>query len=153
MPGALGALSEALDLTAPRERGLDEFARAVHAQAMVVRFDPQVEKAIALMRGSLDRRWTVSALARAVGLSRPAFARRFVAARGMSPLRFLTRLRMQRAAALLAESDAGLSRIASDVGYDSEFAFNRAFKRFYLRSPGAFRRELRSSFTPVMRAA
>jgi transcriptional regulator GlxA family with amidase domain len=120
---------------------------------MVVRFDPQVEKAIALMRGSLDRRWTVSALARAVGLSRPAFARRFVNARGMSPLRFLTRLRMQRAATLLGESDASLSRIASDVGYESEFAFNRAFKRFHLRSPGAFRRELRSSFTPVMRAA
>src|SRR5688572_15762550 len=60
--------------------------------------DAQVERAITLMRVSLDKRWTVSSLARAVGLSRPAFARRFVASEGLSPLRYLTRLRMERAA-------------------------------------------------------
>jgi transcriptional regulator GlxA family with amidase domain len=124
--------------------------RLVRADA---RPDPQVEKAMALMRADLDARWTVARLARAVGLSRAAFARRFAASQGVSPLRYLTRLRMERAAQLLGATDAGLSRIASDVGYASEFAFNRAFKRFYLRSPGAFRSLLRTSTTPMLRAA
>jgi transcriptional regulator GlxA family with amidase domain len=115
--------------------------------------DAQIERAIALMRTSLDKRWTVASLARAVGLSRPAFARRFVASTGVSPLRFLTGLRMERAAHLLRASESTLGRIAHDVGYESEFAFNRAFKRLHRLAPGSYRRQARTSFTPMLRAA
>jgi AraC-like DNA-binding protein len=92
------------------------------------------------MHGALEARWTVSKLARRVGLSRPAFARRFVAQTGQSPLRYLTRARMLRAAELIRDTREGLARIGTQVGYDSEFAFNRAFKRFHHVAPGTFRR-------------
>ena len=105
------------------------------------------------MQGALDKRWTVTMLARKVGLSRPAFARRFVEATGVSPLRYLTRCRMERAAELLASSQESLPRIGELVGYDSEFAFNRAFKRHFFVAPGSFRRAARTSFAPSLRAA
>lgn len=92
------------------------------------------------MHGALSERWTVSKLARRVGLSRPAFARRFVEQTGQSPVRYLTSARMQRAAELVRDTREGLARIGAQVGYDSEFAFNRAFKRFHHVAPGTFRR-------------
>jgi transcriptional regulator GlxA family with amidase domain len=103
-----------------------------------------VTKAIELMRTDLAKRWTVTALARAVGVSRPVLARRFVEEAGMSPLRYLTKLRMERAAALLVGSSASLAEVGGHVGYDSEFAFSRAFRRHYRRPPGLFRREERA---------
>jgi AraC-like DNA-binding protein len=103
--------------------------------------DRAVQKALALMRTDLADRWTVTRLARRVGLSRPVFARRFVEQVGTSPLRYLTSRRMECAAELLEVSDLGLAQIAKRVGYDSEFAFNRAFKRHHQVAPGAFRRE------------
>lgn len=118
-----------------------------------MRPDRQVRRAIELMLEQLDRRWTVTALARSVGLSRPVFARRFVAQTGVSPLRFLTQKRMQRAAELLHDSDAALAQIGALVGYDSEFAFNRAFKRFHQLAPGSFRRRSAFQGAPVFRAA
>lgn len=105
--------------------------------------DEVVSRAIALLAGQLAKTWTVSSLARSVGLSRPVLARRFQACVGMSPMRYLAARRMERAAELLAESDAGLAQVADCVGYRSEFAFNRAFKRHHHCAPGAFRRELR----------
>ncbi len=115
--------------------------------------DAQVERAIELMRGELRTRWTVTTLARRVGLSRPAFARRFVESTGDSPRKYLTRLRMEQAAILLRLSDEGLSHVSEQVGYESEFAFNRAFKRHHGLSPGTFRRGLRLGSAPVFRAA
>jgi transcriptional regulator GlxA family with amidase domain len=104
--------------------------------------DAATRKALALMDADLAQRWTVAQLARRVGLSRATFARRFVEQTSTSPARYLARRRMERAAELLADSTRGLARIASEVGYDSEFAFNRAFKRHHGVAPGAFRREL-----------
>ncbi|HEU4405667.1 MAG TPA: AraC family transcriptional regulator [Polyangiaceae bacterium] len=104
------------------------------------RDDAQVRKAIDLMLGALDARWTVTQLARKVGLSRAAFARRFVASEGVSPLRYLSHARMRRAAELLRATDWGLARVGAAVGYESEFAFNRAFKRAHHVAPGAYRR-------------
>jgi transcriptional regulator GlxA family with amidase domain len=106
--------------------------------------DRAVQKALTLMRAGLADRWTVTRLARRVGLSRPVFARRFVEQMGTSPLRYLTRQRMDCAAELLEVSSLGLAQIARHVGYESEFAFNRAFKRHYRVAPGAFRRERRN---------
>lgn len=94
--------------------------------------DP-VDRALALMKRDLRRRWTVTELARAVGVSRPVLARRFHE-RGASPIAVLTRLRAR-------DTDRSLAEIADAVGYESEFAFNRAFKRHHGISPGRFRRD------------
>ena len=114
--------------------------------------DEQVDKAQQLLREDLRSRWTVTSLARRVGLSRPVFARRFREATGRSPMKYLAEQRMQRAAELLRDSRFSLAQIGVAVGYDSEFAFNRAFKRWHQIAPGAFRRASRIA-TPTMRAA
>jgi transcriptional regulator GlxA family with amidase domain len=114
--------------------------------------DPQVQRAVEHMRNELAKPWTVTSLARSVGLSRPVFARRFVESLGVPPLRYLTLQRMERASELLRRSDASLAEVAGQVGYDSEFAFNRAFKRLHHVAPGSYRRQARTSL-PVFRAA
>lgn len=126
------------------------------ASARVV--DGVVARAAQLMRADLKRRWTVSELARAVGVSRAVLARRFVQALSEPPQRWLARVRLERAASLLVETDEGLAGVADAVGYDSEFAFSRAFRRQFGSPPGAYRRRLRTaggsgSSAPVMRAA
>ena len=83
--------------------------------------------------------WTVEALGREAGLGRSAFAARFREAVGESPMRHVTRWRVYRAARLL-RADATLAEAAEGVGYESEAAFSRAFKRWTGRSPGAVRR-------------
>jgi AraC-like DNA-binding protein len=103
--------------------------------------DACVEKSLELLNADISKRWTVELLARAVGLSRPAFAQRFLRVLGLSPMRYLTRKRMQIAAAILLGSDAALAEIATRVGYQSEFAFNRAFKRHYQVPPGVYRQQ------------
>ncbi|WP_437284043.1 AraC family transcriptional regulator [Sorangium sp. So ce406] len=111
-------------------------------------FDRRVARALQLIQEKPAARWTIEALARAAGLSRAAFARRFVAELGVPPLRYVAELRMQRAAELLAEGDRSLASVAAEVGYDSEFAFSRAFKRHTGEAPGAFRRRSRSQGAP-----
>jgi AraC-like DNA-binding protein len=101
--------------------------------------DARVEKALELLNADIAKRWTVDLLARAVGLSRPAFARQFSRMLGLSPMRYLTQKRLQLAASLLLGSDASLAEIAGHVGYQSEFAFNRAFKRQFEVPPGVYR--------------
>jgi AraC-like DNA-binding protein len=101
--------------------------------------DARIEKALALLNADISKRWTVELLARAVGLSRPALARRFLQVLGLSPMRYLTQKRMQRAASLLLDADASLAEVALHVGYQSEFAFNRAFKREFRVPPGVYR--------------
>ena len=104
--------------------------------------DARVERALELLNRDIGRRWTVELLARAVGLSRPAFARQFLRVLGLSPMRYLTQRRMQAAASMLLGSDAALAEIAQHVGYHSEFAFNRAFKKHFQVPPGVYRRGL-----------
>lgn len=86
-------------------------------------------------------RWTVGKLARLANLSRSAFSTRFAQVVGETAQAYLTRLRMQRAVSLLAKGSLSLTQIATAVGYDSEAAFNRAFKRWRGKTPGQFRRE------------
>jgi transcriptional regulator GlxA family with amidase domain len=130
--------------------GKRKHLRLVHDSARKPRRDERVHEAIELMGRELAKRWTVSELARRVGLSRPAFARRFKESTGESPLRHLVRKRMERAAELVRTTDWGLAQIAGRVGYDSEFAFNRAFKRAHRLAPGTFRK---LGYAPTMRAA
>lgn len=110
-----------------------------------------IERAIALMRCSVREPLTVAALARRVGMSRPVFARRFVEQVGVSPGRYLTALRIARAAELL-QGSGSLAEVAVQVGYTSEFAFNRAFKRLTGLAPGTFRRR-HDAPVPVLMAA
>ena len=104
--------------------------------------DPFVSRALSLMHGYLGREWTVNDLGREVGLSRSALADRFTRLVGQPPMRYLARWRIQVAAHQLRNSDTPLARIAEQVGYESEAAFNRAFKRSFGVPPGTWRRNL-----------
>jgi AraC-like DNA-binding protein len=83
--------------------------------------------------------WTLETLARDVALSRSALAERFSHFVGQPPMQYLTRWRMQAAARLLADGQAKVSAVALQVGYDSEAAFSRAFKRAVGVPPSAWR--------------
>ncbi len=84
--------------------------------------------------------WTLEALARASGTSRSVLAERFQQLVGSPPMQYLTQWRMQLAAKLLTRSDAPLARIAEDVGYQTDTAFSRAFRREYGAPPAQWRR-------------
>ncbi len=107
--------------------------------------DPQLAQALGLMHGSPAHEWTIEALGRAVGLSRSAFAARFSAKVGQPPLEYLARWRMTRASRLLVESEESVSAIATQVGYQSDAAFAKAFTRVVGQSPGRYRRENRGT--------
>lgn len=102
--------------------------------------DPLVGRALALLHGASSRDWTLDDLARACGASRSVLAERFTHFVGEPPIHYLARWRMQRAAAMLTASNAKVSAIARQVGYDSEAAFSRAFKKHAGASPDAWRR-------------
>jgi transcriptional regulator GlxA family with amidase domain len=110
------------------------------SERRTLRFDPYVARAIAAMKNAPAQKWTVRALAREAGLSRAPFARRFRTATGTSPLRWLTEHRLRIARRRLVESDDALAVIARDVGYGSEFALSKAFKRLMGIAPAIFRR-------------
>ena len=101
--------------------------------------DPHVSRCLALMHGEPGRAWTVESLAQEVHISRSVLADRFAELVGAPPMQYLTRWRMTVAAGMLCKDQANLARIAEGVGYESEAAFNRAFKREYGVSPGAWR--------------
>lgn len=102
-----------------------------------------VRRALQLFAEQPARRWTVDDIAATLGVSRAVLGRRFNAAVGTPPLRALTAIRMRYAEHLLRETDDGLAAIADAVGYDSEFAFSRAFKRARALAPIPYRRQAR----------
>ena len=102
--------------------------------------DPQIARALRLIREHPDRPWTVPTMAAAVSMSRSAFAERFRAATGETPMQNLRRYRMVRAAEYLRATNAGVREIARMTGYDSEVSVTKAFRRQFGTSPGAFRK-------------
>jgi AraC-like DNA-binding protein len=102
--------------------------------------DPHVGRALSLLHAAPAKAWTVDELARAVALSRSALAERFVALVGEPPMQYLTRWRLALAAQALRADGAAIARIAAGCGYESEAAFNRAFKREFGLPPAAWRR-------------
>jgi transcriptional regulator GlxA family with amidase domain len=102
--------------------------------------DRFVGKSLALMHAKPAHPWTVDELAGSVGLSRSALAERFTGLIGAPPMQYLTRWRLQLAADLLRSGKRAVGVIAADVGYESEAAFNRAFKRELGTTPAAWRR-------------
>jgi AraC-like DNA-binding protein len=99
--------------------------------------DPQIGRAISLIHRAPARGWTVASLASEVAMSRSAFAARFTELVGEPAMRYVTRRRMQVARAWLAEDGATVAEVAGRLGYRSEAAFSRAFKRMDGASPGA----------------
>ncbi len=102
--------------------------------------DPKTGAALALLHTQPAYGWTTDELAKAVNMSRSAFADRFTGLVGVPPMRYLSHWRLQLAAVRLRESPRAMAQIAHDVGYESEAAFNRAFKQAFGTTPGRWRR-------------
>ena len=103
--------------------------------------DPVVGQALAALHREASEPWTVERLARAVGVSRSVLAERFTALVGLPPMQYLALWRMQLASRLLADGGV-VAEVAGAVGYESEAAFGRAFKRLVGEAPGTWRRDL-----------
>ncbi len=101
--------------------------------------DPIVGRALQFVHAEPARRWTVDELAREAGSSRTVLAERFNAVMGQAPIEYVTAWRMQLAADRIRNSSDSLAAIAAGVGYESEAAFNRAFKRVMGSTPGRWR--------------
>jgi AraC-like DNA-binding protein len=101
--------------------------------------DPVLASALSKLHHAPAHHWSLTELAAAVSVSRSLLDERFRRALGRSPIRYLTEWRMHAAADLLRSTDFSVAKIAREVGYDSEEAFSRAFKRHHGRAPGQWR--------------
>lgn len=101
--------------------------------------DVVVGKSLGLMHSRVAHPWTVASLAEEVGISRSALIERFTRYLAEPPMTYLTRWRLQVAARSLENTSRGVAEIAAGVGYESEAAFNRAFKREFGQPPGRYR--------------
>ena len=107
--------------------------------------DPIVGKSLGLLHGRIAHPWTIAGLADEVGISRSALVERFTRYLSEPPMTYLTRWRLQLAARSLESTSRGVAEIAGDVGYESEAAFNRAFKREFGQPPGRYRNDQKNS--------
>jgi len=103
--------------------------------------DPQIGRALALLHGRMEVAWTIDQLAREVSMSRSAFNQRFAALVGLPPIKYLAHCRLQLAKERLRDGRQTASQVAHAVGYESEAAFSRAFKRQFGQSPGRWRKQ------------
>ncbi len=103
--------------------------------------DKPVARALQLLHQSPEKGWSLDSLASDVGMSRAGFAKRFKALVEHSMFDYLTQLRLQRACELLEETDLSLYQIANKVGYESDLAFTRTFKKRLGLTPTAYRKE------------
>lgn len=104
--------------------------------------EPRIGVVMRSMHENIERPWTVAELASTAGMSRSAFALRFMQLVGETPLEYLTRWRIYKAALLLRDGDKKLKEVANAVGYNSDGSFNKAFKRIVRVTPGEYRRSL-----------
>ena len=107
--------------------------------------DPAVARAIRAIHGAVRGRWTVADLAKAAGMSRSAFAARFMTVVGCTPIEYLARWRMALAKEALCRGGKSLDRLAEEIGYESASAFSTAFRRRVGCAPGAFARSYRAT--------
>jgi AraC family transcriptional regulator, alkane utilization regulator len=103
--------------------------------------DRYVGRALSLLHEQPAHAWTLDELASKAGLSRSALGKRFNELIGAPPMQYLTRWRTSLAATQLRETDVSILRVATEVGYESEAAFNRAFKREFGLPPAAWRKQ------------
>jgi AraC-like DNA-binding protein len=107
--------------------------------------DPGVGAALAHLHRAPEHPWTIASLAQQVGVSRSVLAERFRHYMGEPPMTYLSRWRLQLGAQMLRSSSYSVARIAGEVGYESEPAFNRAFKRHFGAPPARFRMRAKSA--------
>jgi AraC-like DNA-binding protein len=107
--------------------------------------DPVVGRSLALLHGRVAHPWTIAGLADEVGISRSALVERFSRYLSEPPMTYLTRWRLQLAAESLQKTPRGVADIAADIGYQSEAAFSRAFKREFGQPPGQYRSDHKGS--------
>jgi transcriptional regulator GlxA family with amidase domain len=103
-------------------------------------FDPKIGEALKAMHERVESPWTVQTLAEAAGMSRSAFALRFKELLAETPLEYLTNWRMYKATGMLQKDEGKLFEVAKSVGYDSDAAFSKAFKRVLGVAPREYRR-------------
>jgi AraC-like DNA-binding protein len=101
-------------------------------------FDPQMGTVLSAIHDRVNTAWTVESLAETAGMSRSAFAARFKDLLGQTPLEYVTEWRMQKAMRLLEQRDKKLIDVARSVGYESDAAFSKAFKRVVGANPGEY---------------
>jgi AraC-like DNA-binding protein len=107
--------------------------------------DARIARTLAALHDRFSERWTLAKMARVAGMSRAAFVARFKQVTGTSPGAYLTRLRLDAARELLIATDDPAAKIALRVGYDSPYAFSRAFKRMVGSPPVVYRRTMRAA--------
>lgn len=115
--------------------------------------DPDVGKALALLHRQPAHPWTIAALANDVGISRSVLAERFRLYLSETPIAYLTRWRLQLGAQMLKSTSNSVVQIAGEVGYESEPAFNRAFKREFGLPPARFRNQTKLARSKPVRNA
>lgn len=115
--------------------------------------DPLVGRSLALLHARAAHPWTIAELADAVGASRTALVEHFSRYLGEPPIAYLTRWRLQLAARTLTSTSRGVAAIAAEVGYESEAAFNRAFKRSFGLPPARYRAVQRAAATDPVTTA
>jgi len=106
--------------------------------------DAEVGKTLALMHRDPARPWTIATLAKEAGVSRSVLAERFRYYLNEPPMSYMTRWRLQLGAQMLGTTNHSVAQIASEVGYESEASFNRAFKREFELPPARFRAQARA---------
>jgi AraC family transcriptional activator of mtrCDE len=106
-------------------------------------FDPRLVRALEAIHTRPGKEWTVASLAEAAHMSRTAFANHFASVLGSGPIEYLTQWRMNEARRLLADPRTSVATVAADLGYHTEAAFRRAFKRVTGVGPGTARRQER----------
>jgi AraC-like DNA-binding protein len=111
--------------------------------------DPVIGQALALMHKDPAHQWTITELARNVGVSRTRFAERFRHFLGDSPMAYLGQWRLKLGAEILRSTEESVAEIAAEVGYGSEAAFNRAFKREFDCPPAQFRRKRKAALASL----
>ncbi|WP_363797063.1 AraC family transcriptional regulator [Lysobacter firmicutimachus] len=124
-------------------------APAQHSGWLSALRDPLVARALALLHAQPAHAWTVDELAARLHQSRSALGQRFAERVGEPPMRYLAAWRMQLAADLLLRTDLRVSQVAGRVGYGSEAAFSRSFRRAFGQSPSDYRRRLCDPFSPT----
>jgi AraC-like DNA-binding protein len=139
-PTVVAALADAL-LPLVMRAWIDECAEGLGGHSLETSRDLPIAAALERIHAEPGRAWTVTELADEVALSRSAFAHRFTRAVGEPPRAHLAHWRMTVAGRLLRNSDLSLAEVAHRVGYVSEFAFAKAFKRDYGIAPGGYRRQ------------
>jgi len=110
--------------------------------------DPHIGQALRLIHARPARQWTLDELAQDVGLSRTIFAARFADYVGVPPMQYVARWRLQLASRMLEQAGVSIGQASIEVGYESEAAFNRAFKKYVGVPPGEWRRRRHAASLP-----